>query len=162
MGFGQRRLPRGVAIDLALGIGVALARGVGVALRGAPGIACGGLRRGSAPQLGLGGFQRLPLVAGVVPGLLQLIFDIDQPGTLGEAPCRAGRRMGGGDKSIPAPDVAFQRHQPLPGLQLRHQFRAALFGDDADLGEAARQLRRRLDMECERFGRLRAMQGRLR
>ncbi len=39
MGFGQRRLARGVAIDLALGSGVALARGVGLALGGAPCIA---------------------------------------------------------------------------------------------------------------------------
>ena len=44
MGFGQRRLARGVAIDLALGIGVAFTRGVGLALRGAPGIARGSLR----------------------------------------------------------------------------------------------------------------------
>jgi len=44
VGFGQRRLPRGVAIDLALGIGMAFARGIGLALRGAPRIARGSFR----------------------------------------------------------------------------------------------------------------------
>ena len=39
VGFGQRRLPRGVAIDLALGVGMAFARGVGLALGGAPCVA---------------------------------------------------------------------------------------------------------------------------
>ena len=52
--FGQRRLPRGVAIDLALGGGVTFARGIGFALRGAPGFARGGLRRGCRLQLGFG------------------------------------------------------------------------------------------------------------
>ncbi len=39
VGFGQRRFPRGMAIDLAFGRGVAFARGVGLALGRAPGIA---------------------------------------------------------------------------------------------------------------------------
>ena len=43
--FRQRRLPRGVAADLALGRGMAFARGVVLALGGAPGIARGNLRR---------------------------------------------------------------------------------------------------------------------
>src|SRR5258708_9568787 len=44
MGFGQRRLARGMAIDLALGSGVASTRVVGLALRVAPGIARGSFR----------------------------------------------------------------------------------------------------------------------
>ena len=43
--FRQRRLPRGVAVDLALGSGMTFARGVGLALGGAPCIARGSLRR---------------------------------------------------------------------------------------------------------------------
>ena len=78
-------------------------------------------------------------------------LDIDQPRPLGQPPRGAGRRVGGRDKSVPAPDVAFERHQPLAGLQLRYQFRAALLGDDADLREAARQFGRRLDMGGERL-----------
>ena len=108
VGFGQRRFPRRMAIDFALGSGMAFARGIGLALRGAPGVACGSLGCGSGLQFGLGGFQRLTLGGGLGAGLLEFVFDIDQPGPFGQAPRRAGRRMGGGDKSVPAPDVAFQ------------------------------------------------------
>ena len=151
VGFGQRGFARGVAIDLALGCGMAFARGIGLALRGTPGLAGGGLGGGRRLQLGLGVFQRLPLGGGIGAGLLQFVFDIDQPRAFGEPPRGAGRRVGGRDKTVPAPDVAFQRHQPLAGLQLRHQFRAALLGHDADLRETARQFGRRLDMGGERF-----------
>ena len=89
-------------------------------------------------------FQRLALGGGVDAGLLQFVLDIDQARALGETPRGAGRRMRGGDKAVPAPDVAFGRHQPLAGLELRHQFRAALLRHDADLRQAARQLGRRL------------------
>ncbi len=147
--FCQRRLSRGVAIDLALGIGMTFARGIGLALCCAPRIARGSFRGGSGLQLGLGGFQRLSLGAGIDTGLLKLVFDVDQSRALGETPRRTGRCVGGGDESIPAPDVAFRRHQPLAGLQLRHQLRAALLGDDADLREATRQLDGRIDMRRE-------------
>ena len=162
MGFGQRRFARGVAVDLALGIGMAFARGIGLALGGAPGIARGGFGAGRGLQLGLGGFQRLTLGGGIDAGLLQLGFDIDQPGALGQTPRRAGWRMRRGDKAVPAPDVAFRRHQPLAGLELRHQFRAALLGDDADLRETARQLGGRIDMRGERLDARRATPDRLR
>ena len=114
--FGQRRFARGVAVDLALGRGMAFAGGIGLALRGAPRLAGGGLRSCSGLQFGLGGFQRLPLGGGIGAGLLQFVLDVDQPRPLGEAARRAGRRMGRRDKPVPAPDVAFQRHQPLAGL----------------------------------------------
>ena len=149
--FGQRRFARGVAVDLALGRGMAFARGVGLALGGAPGIARGGFGGGGGLQLGFGGLQRLPLGGGIDAGLLQLVLDIDEARAFGEPPRRAGRRMGGGDKAVPAPDVAFQRHQPLAGLELRHQLRAALARHDADLRQTARQFGRRLDMGGERL-----------
>ena len=151
VGFGQRRFTRGVAIDLALGCGMAFARGIGLALRGTPGLAGGGLGGGRRLQFSLGVFQRLPLGGRVGAGLLQFVFDIDKSCAFGETPCGAGRGVGGRDKTVPAPDVAFQRHQPLAGLQLRHQFRAALLRHDADLRETSRQFGRRLDMGGEGF-----------
>ena len=78
--FRQRRLPCGVAVDLALGGGMTFARGIGLALRGAPGFACGAFRRGRGLQLGFGGFQRLALGRRVDAGLFELVLDIDQAG----------------------------------------------------------------------------------
>ena len=156
MGFGQRRFARGMAVDLALGIGMAFARRIGLALGGAPGIARRGLGAGRGFQLGLGGFQGLTLGAGIDAGLLKLGFDIDQPRPFGQTTRRAGRRMRRGDKAIPAPDVAFRRHQPLAGLELRYQFSAALLGDDADLRQASRQFDRCIDMRRQRFDARRA------
>jgi hypothetical protein len=118
VGFGQRRLPRGVAIDLALGRGMALARGIGLALGGAPRIARGGFRGGCDFKFRIGGFQGLTLGGGLEAGLLKFVFDIDQPRAFGQAPGRTGRRMRSRDEAVPAPDVAFQRHQPLAGLEL--------------------------------------------
>ena len=131
------------------------ARGVGLALGGAPGVARRRLGSRGRLELGFGGLERLPLGAGVDAGLLQLVLDVDQPRALGKPPRRAGRRVRRRDKSVPAPDVAFQRHQPLAGLELRHQLRAALSRDDADLRQTARQLDRRLDMRGERLDALR-------
>ena len=150
MGFGQRGFARGVAIDLALGRGMAFARRIGLALRGPPGLAGGGFGGGGRLQFGLGVFQRLPLGGGVGAGLFQLVFDIDEARAFGETPRGAGRRVRRRDKTVPAPDIAFQRHQPLAGLQLRHQFSAALLRHDADLRETTRQLGRRLDMGGKR------------
>ena len=151
VGFGQRRSARGVAVDFALGGGMAFARGIGLALRGPPGLAGGRLGGGRRLQFGLGVFQRLPLGGGVGAGLFQFVFDIDKPRPFGETPGGAGRGVGGRDKTVPAPDVALQRHQPLAGLQLRHQLRAALLRHDADLRQTSRQFGRRLDMGGEGF-----------
>src|SRR5258708_14355258 len=140
VGFGPRRLARGVAIDLALGIGAAFARGVGFALRGAPGIARGSFGSGCGLQLGFGGFQGLTLGDGIDAGLLELVFDVNEAGALGETPRRAGRRVGGGDKTVPAPDVAFERYQPPAGLEVWTQSRAPLPGHDPKLPPAARPL----------------------
>ncbi len=148
--LGERRSPRRVAVDLAFGRGMAFAGGVGLALGGAPGVACRGLGRGRGLQRGLGALQRLPLGAGVDAGLLQLVLYVDEARALGEPPRRAGRRVRSRDESVPAPDVAFERHQPLAGLELRHQLRAAVARDDADLRQPARQLDRGIDMGRQR------------
>ena len=107
---------------------MALARGIDLALRGAPGFAARSFGAGGHLQLGLGVLQRLTLGLRVDAGLLQLVLDIDEAGALGKTPRRAGRGVGGGDKAVPAPDVAFERDQPLAGLELRDQFGAALLG----------------------------------
>src|SRR5260370_7962577 len=118
MGLSQRRLARGVAIDLALGISVAFPRGVGLALRGAPGFSGGSFGSGCGLQLAFSGFQGLTLGGGIGAGLLKLVFNVNETGALGETPRRAGRRVGGGDEPVPAPDAAFHPYQPLPALDL--------------------------------------------
>ena len=70
--------------------------------------------------------------------------------------CAGGRRrFGGGDETVPAPQVALERHQPLPGFQPGRQTRAVGAGDDADLRQPALQRRRRLDAPGERLDALR-------
>src|SRR6185437_4841996 len=64
---------------------------------------------------------------------------------------RACRRMRGRNEAVPSPDVTFGRYQPLAGLELRHQFRAAFPGYDADLLQAAGQFRRRLHTGGQRL-----------
>src|SRR5258708_31757118 len=112
MGFGQRRLARGVAIDLALGISVAFPRGVGLALRGAPGFSGGSFGSGCGLQLGFGGFQGLTRGGGIGAGLLKLVFNINQAGAPGGTP--PPTRPGGGapDTTTPAPPPPFQRYPP--------------------------------------------------
>ena len=159
MRLGQCRFARRVAIDLAFGIGMAFARRISFALGGAPGFTGRRFSGGRSLQPGLGCFQHLSFGGGVDAGLFQLMLDIDQTRALGEPPRGAGRGMGGGDKTVPAPDVAFQRYQPLAGLQLRDQRRTAFLGNDPDLRQAARQFRRRLNVRGERLDAIR--QGRI-
>ena len=45
------------------------------------------------------------------------------------------------DETVPTPEIAFARHQPLTGLQLRNELRATLAADDADLRQTPRQFR---------------------
>ena len=132
--FGQRRAARGMTVDLALGRRMTLARGIGLALGGAPGFPRGSLGCCGSLLVGLSRLQCLPLGGGIEAGLFEFVLDVDETGALGQPACRAGRGMRSGDKAVPAPDVAFQRHQPLAGLELRHQLGAAFLGDDADLG----------------------------
>ncbi len=75
---------------------------------------------------------------------------VKQPAALGEPPRRAGRRMGGDGKAVPAPEIAFARHQPLARLEHRGQARSFGALDDADLGEAACEFGRRFDIFRQR------------
>src|SRR5262245_57866913 len=113
-----------MTVDLALGGGMTFARRVRLALCRAPGIAWGALAGARRLQFALGGCRRLALGRRVDARLLQLVFDVDQPRALGEPARGAGRGVGRGDEAVPAPDVAFERDQPLAGLELRYQLRA--------------------------------------
>ena len=115
-GFLERRNARRIAGDLALGRGVLFAGVIGQALRVAPVDAglhfgCGGGR-----DRGLGDFERLALARDVGACCRELAFDRLEPAAFGEPARRAGRRMRGGGKTVPAPIVAFARHQPLAGF----------------------------------------------
>ena len=68
----------------------------------------------------------------------QLRLDVGEAVAAGEAAGRTGRRMGGDGKAVPAPQVAFLRHQPLAGLEIAREARAVGTGDDADLRQPAR------------------------
>ena len=74
----------------------------------------------------------------------ELAFDRLQAAALCEPPRCAGRRMCSGGKTIPAPKVALARDQPLAGLEHRREARAVAPLHHADLGKAARKLRRSL------------------
>ena len=63
--------------------------------------------------------------------------------------------MGRGDEAVPAPQIAFARHQPLAGLERSCELGAGLAIDHADLRQPARQLRRRLARSRDK--RLRAL-----
>ncbi len=133
----------------ALGGGELFARGVGGGARLAHPLARGGLggggltqRRGEPRGLLL---QRL----GAFPRGLALLDQLAEPVLLHQ-PARGGRgSLGGGGKAVPAPQVALAADKPLAGLQPRRQRRPLGAGDDADLGEAAGELRRGLDVRGE-------------
>ena len=129
---------------------MAVARAVQVALTLARGIARLGLGRGGRAQGGFGGFLELAGGLGLGAGRLQLGLDLGEAGALGQTPRGAGRRMRGGGEAVPAPQVAFARHQPLAGLELAGEAGAGFLVDDADLIEPARQLAGRLDAAEQR------------
>src|SRR6185312_2731213 len=109
------------------------------------------LGRSRRAQGGFGGLLELTGGLGLDTGRLQLALDLGEAGALGQAPCRAGRSMSSGGEAIPAPQVAFARHQPLAGLELAGEASAGVLVDDADLVEPARQLARRLDAAEQRL-----------
>ena len=47
---------------------------------------------------------------------LKLVFNVDEAGAFRQTPRSASRCVGSGDKAVPAPYVAFERHQTLTGL----------------------------------------------
>ena len=69
-----------------------------------------------------------------------------------QAPRGRGRRFGGGDEAVPAPEIAFERDQPLAGLELLGEPLALRASDHADLGQATGERRRRGDAAGERIG----------
>ncbi len=81
----------------------------------------------------------------------EVLFEIAETVALGEAAGGGGRRIGGDDEAVPAPEVAFTGDEPLAGLQQRSEARAVGLGDEADLGEPAGKLRRGGDMGGERL-----------
>ena len=67
----------------------------------------------------------------------------------GEAPGRGGGRFGGLRKTVPAPEIAFLRDEPLAGPQQAAQARALGAQHDADLPQAPRHRRRRFDERAQ-------------
>ncbi len=74
---------------------------------------------------------------------LGLDFQIAQPVFLGQPARRGRRRLGGLGKAVPAPEIALDRDETLPGFQMLAQGGAQRAGNEADLGEAAIKRRRR-------------------
>ena len=123
---------------------------VGRALRVAPVDARLHFGFGGGGDRGLGEFERLPLRRNIGASRLELAFDGLEPAAFGEPARRASRRMRGGGKAVPAPIVAFARHQPLAGLEQCSKLRSGGAIDDADLRQTAGELRRRLNVLRQR------------
>jgi hypothetical protein len=106
-----------VPIDLAFDLGMAVARGICIALGSSPCLACGRFRNRGRLEFGFGDLQHLPLGGRVEARPLQFVLDIDETGPLGKPPRSAGWRVRGRHETVPAPDIAFARYQPLAGFQ---------------------------------------------
>ena len=116
LGLGERREPRGQAVRLALGRGMRVARRVGLRLRLAPRIARFAFGRDRGGELGFRRFDRAALAVGIGARVAELGVEIGEA-VLRREPARGrGRRIRGGRKAVPAPQVAFGRDQPLAGL----------------------------------------------
>ena len=135
--LGQRRKPRGLPVEVALA-------------RAAFRFRCCLLHRRP--------LARLP-ARGAWPrrrrARRQFGVDLGEPAALRKPSRGAGRRMRGGDETVPAPQVAFARYQPLAGLERGGKPGAGIALDHADLREPPRELRRRLDVACQRLDALR-------
>ncbi len=99
----------------------------------------------------LRGFQRAAPHVDFGAGHRQLAFDFGKAAALRQPPRRAGLRVSRGDKTVPAPQIAVARHQPLAGLQRARETRARFAVDEADLRQPARQLRRGLHIARQRL-----------
>ena len=75
---------------------------------------------------------------------LGFALEVAEAVLLGEPARGRGRRLRRGDEAIPAPEIAFERDQPLAGLEKPAQPLSLRAGDDADLGQAAGERGRRL------------------
>ena len=101
---------------MTLGRVVLVTRGVGLALTLARCVSGGSFGGCGFLQRGLRRFALRACGFRLGAGDLQFGFDVVQTRALGEAAGGAGRRMRGGGKAVPAPQVAFRRHQALAGL----------------------------------------------
>ena len=87
---------------------------------------------------------------------VDLLADLGQPVALAEPHRRRRRRAGAHGVAVPAPHRAVARDELLAGLEAGLQRGArGVVGDDADEGEAARELGQRLDVIAERRGAVR-------
>ena len=117
---------------------------VGFALGVAPMLAGGGFGRSRRGQVRLGGLGHLAFVIDRHAGSNEFAVDVGEAAALGETARGAGRRVGVGGKAVPAPEVAVARDEALAGLEQVCEACAVGALDHADLGKAARKLRRRL------------------
>src|SRR6185295_11837327 len=76
----------------------------------------------------------------------QFSIDLGKSAALREAPGGTRWRVRGGNESIPAPEIAFGRHQALACLQSCSKPDAGVAFDHPDLREPARKLCRCLDV----------------
>ena len=83
---------------------------------------------------------------------LRFALEVAEPVLFLEAPRGRRRRFGGRDEAVPAPEIAFERDQPLAGLERAREALSVRPRDHADLGEAARQRGRRGDAHGQRLG----------
>ncbi len=139
--FVERGAARRVAVDLAFGGCVAFSRRIGFTL----GVACGFTRStfsgGCGLEFSVCRLQSLTLGYCIGARLFDFGFDILEACAFGQPPRCTGRSMSRCDETVPTPEIAFARHQPLTGLQLRNELRATLAADDADLRQTPRQFR---------------------
>ncbi len=141
---------RGVAADLALGGGMVFARGIGRVPGLAQVLARLRLRRNRGRERRFGGDRDAALVFDLTARGNQFAFDRFEPAALGEPARRAGGGVGGDGKTVPAPQIAIARDEPLAGLEHRRKARAVRAFNHADLREPTRQFRRRGDELSER------------
>ena len=151
LGFRQRRKARGEAACLALRRRMGIARRIGLGLRLTPRIACFAFRRHRGSQFGFRSLGDAALCLRVSAGVAKLAIEIGEAVLRGEPARRRGRRIRGGRKAVPAPQVAIGRHQPLAGLELRNERWPERTIDHADLRQPARKLGRRLHVLRERL-----------
>ena len=117
--LGQRREPRRLAVKVAFArarLGLGVARGIE-----------GGLRRG----------QRTALAVDLGARRHQFAVDLGKPAALRQPAGGPGRRVRGGHEAVPAPEIAFARHQPLARLERQSELGAGLAPDQARSAPAA-------------------------
>src|SRR6202012_2741067 len=85
-----------------------------------------------------------------LPRGLGFALEVAEPVLLREAARGRGRRLGGGGEAVPAPEVAFERNQPLPGLEFMREPLSIGPSDISDLRQPAREGGRRGDALAKR------------